>query len=102
MVKLNTDTVPRIKLLNRIMLQLRGYVYVGDRERDGWKEPLPHYAFKCPEHGIVVDYPHGHDKRLQCPICIEILARERAREHDATIFSDTVQLEDISAYEVNI
>ena len=65
----NTD--PRIKLLQRLKLQLNGYLYVGDRLKEGWKEPLPHYAFKCPIHGIVIDYPHGYEQRLECPKCRE-------------------------------
>jgi len=31
---------PRIKLLQRLKLQLSGYVYVGDRMKEGWKEPI--------------------------------------------------------------
>ena len=62
---------PRISLLNRLKMQLIGCVYVGDRQRDGWKSPLPHYAFKCPVHGMVESYPHGYEQRLECPICKE-------------------------------
>jgi hypothetical protein len=62
---------PRISLLNRLKMQLSGFVYVGDRRRDGWRGPLPHYVFRCPVHGLVESYPHGYDQRLECPKCRE-------------------------------
>ncbi|MCW4050977.1 MAG: hypothetical protein NWE89_14705 [Candidatus Bathyarchaeota archaeon] len=69
---------PRIKLLNRLKLQLSGYVYVGDKEKEGWKKPLPHYAFNCPIHGMVEDYPHGYEQRLECPHCRAEEAKKNA------------------------
>ena len=62
-----------IKLTNTQHLRLRlfGHAYVGHRTRPGWRGALPFYAFNCPEHGIVVDYPHGFNRRLACPICYE-------------------------------
>jgi len=53
----------------RLRMQLSGYIYVGDRQRRNWKGPLPHYAFRCPVHGVVESYPHGYDQRLECPKC---------------------------------
>ena len=61
----------RITLINRLRIQLSGYKYVGERVRDGWKGSLSHYAFWCPVHGLVESYPHGHDQRLECPLCVE-------------------------------
>ncbi|MFH0850542.1 MAG: hypothetical protein V1924_06355 [Candidatus Bathyarchaeota archaeon] len=58
-----------LSTLQRVRLQLIGHVYVGDRRRDGWSGPLPHYAFRCPIHGLVEDYPHDYKERLECPIC---------------------------------
>ena len=55
--------------LQRLELFLTGKAYVGHRRRPGWKGPLPFFAFKCPTHGIVEDYPHGYYSRLSCPIC---------------------------------
>ena len=78
MVNLNKEIDPRITLLNRLKLQLNGYVYVGDKKRNDWKGPLPHYAFKCPKHGIVVDYPHGYNQRLECPFCREEQVQAKA------------------------
>ena len=50
----------RIKLLNRLKMQLSGYVYTGHKSRDGWKGELPHYQFECPVHGLVENYPSGY------------------------------------------
>lgn len=61
----------RIKLIEKLRIQLKGYVYVGDKSQENWKRPLPFYAFKCPIHGLVSDYPHGYDQRLECPMCRE-------------------------------
>ncbi|MFW6109469.1 MAG: hypothetical protein ACOC6N_03375 [archaeon] len=72
---------PRIRLIERLKLQLNGYVYVEKRFKEGWKEPIPHYAFKCPKHGIIVDYPHGYNQRLECPKC-----REEENEEKQTIY----------------
>jgi len=58
-----------MKFLDRLRLRLSGYVYVGDRMKEGWKAPIPHYAFKCPKHGTVVNYAHGFNQRLECPEC---------------------------------
>ena len=49
----------RIKLLNRLKMQLSGYVYTGHKSRDGWRGELPHYQFECPVHGLVENYPSG-------------------------------------------
>lgn len=35
----------------------------------GWKKPIMFYQFKCPKHGIVINYPKGFNDRLECPIC---------------------------------
>lgn len=72
---------PRIRLLERLRIQLQGHVYVGDKLEEGWKEPLPYYAFKCPIHGIVYDYPHGYDKRLECPICRDELMLSKREDN---------------------
>ena len=58
-----------LNLWQRLKLQLSGYVYVGDRQKEGWKGPLPHYAFRCSVHGLVENYPHGYEQRLECPKC---------------------------------
>jgi hypothetical protein len=69
---------PRISLLNRLRMQLSGYLYVGERSRDGWRGPLPHYVFECPVHGLVESYPHGYEQRLECPRCVKERAAVKA------------------------
>lgn len=58
-----------LSLLQRFKLRLNGTVYLFDVKRVGGKGSLPFYAFKCPVHGIVSDYPHGYKKVLRCPYC---------------------------------
>lgn len=66
----------RLKLIDRLNLQLSGHIYIGEKKMAGWKEPLPFYTFKCPIHGYVTTYAMGHKKRLVCPLCIEELQKE--------------------------
>ena len=61
-----------LSLFKRFMIRTRGYAYVGHQRRPGWRASIPFYAFKCPEHGIVVDYPHGHRSNLTCPRCSKL------------------------------
>ena len=63
---------PRLTLLQRFMMKIAGHVYLGHQTRSGWRGGLPFYAFRCPEHGVVVDYPHGFGGRLTCPHCTEV------------------------------
>ncbi|MBN2336346.1 hypothetical protein JXL21_12365 [Candidatus Bathyarchaeota archaeon] len=77
---------PRISLLDRLKLQLRGYVYLEERIEPDWKEPLPFYAFKCPVHGLVESYPQGYEKKLVCPKCVEELKEEmKTHEEEASV-----------------
>ena len=55
--------------LQRLEIRLTGRAFVGYRARDGWRQPLQFYAFRCPVHGYVEDYPHGYAGRLECPLC---------------------------------
>lgn len=55
--------------MQRFALRLKGYVYVGHRTRPGWNGSIPFYAFECPVHGIVENYPHGFKSRMECPEC---------------------------------
>ena len=59
----------KLNLFQKIILKLQGRVFIENRVRPGWSGPLPFYAFKCDEHGLVVDYPHGYEERLECPKC---------------------------------
>ena len=61
------------------MLRLNGHVYIGHKTREGWRGSLPFYAFHCPVHGLVENYPHGYKKRLECPRCLEEERENRSR-----------------------
>lgn len=58
-----------MNLWRRFLLWATGCVYMGHRTREGWSGSLPFYAFRCPIHGIVENYPRGYDQRLECPRC---------------------------------
>jgi len=55
--------------VQRLILRLSGRVYVEHRTRSGWRGPIAFFAFRCPEHGTVIDYRHGFNNRLECPEC---------------------------------
>ena len=60
----------RLKLLDRLKIQLQGHLYLGEEMKEGWKEPAPVYMFKCPVHGYVKSTVRGHG-RLECPECLK-------------------------------
>ncbi len=62
---------PRLSLRQRLELRLTGKTYVGHDARPGWTGAMPFYAFECPKHGLVTNYPMGYEKRLECPKCID-------------------------------
>ena len=61
-----------LSFFQRVKLRLFGNVFTERRTRPGWKGPLPFYAFKCPVHGVVEDYPHGYRGVLRCPKCASV------------------------------
>lgn len=65
------ENTVRLSLIQKIKMKFDGRVYIEHRTRLGWKGSLPFYAFKCPVHGVVIDYPHGHDEYLVCQKCWE-------------------------------
>ena len=67
----------RIKLLERLRIQLQGHLYLGEEKRAGWKEPIAFYLFKCPKHGYVKNYAKGHQEILECPECLEELEQKK-------------------------
>jgi len=60
----------QLSLWQRLKLALFGKVSVGPIQKAGWRGPIEHYAFRCPVHGVVIDYPHGHRHLLTCPKCV--------------------------------
>lgn len=73
--------------LQRLELFLTGRAFLGAQKRPGWKGHLPFYAFRCPIHGIVEDYPHGYNEHLDCPKC----TRERVRSVHPDLVEKVVQ-----------
>ncbi|MBN2336206.1 hypothetical protein JXL21_11655 [Candidatus Bathyarchaeota archaeon] len=73
MVQFQKHRIPKVKLsrLQMIKLTMLGCVPTRRRTRAGWAGSIQFYAFRCPLHGIVEDYPHGHGKILRCPLCVE-------------------------------
>jgi len=63
--------VVELTLFERLRLRIFGSVPVGRRIKPSWSGPIMHYAFKCPKHGIVMNYPHGEDGRFDCLHCLE-------------------------------
>ncbi len=61
----------KLTLIQKIKLKINGRVYLEHRTKHGWRGSLPFYAFRCPIHGIVIDYPHGVDDSLSCTKCWE-------------------------------
>ena len=59
--------------IQKVMLGINGYIYLDHRRKSGWKDAIPFYAFKCPTHGIVEEYPHGYNIRLECPKCSKVI-----------------------------
>jgi hypothetical protein len=62
---------PHIQLTftQKIRLELFGITPTEKKKLPGWKGELQFYAFKCPVHGVVEDYPHGYRQILRCKRC---------------------------------
>jgi len=61
---------PPLTRFQRLQLRLFGRVRIGWLRGPGWSAWLPAVAFVCPRHGVVVDYEHGYEGRLVCPLCL--------------------------------
>ena len=62
---------PYLTRFQQTMVDLGIKVYTGHRIRPGWKASLPFYAWRCPIHGTVENYPQGYEGKLACPHCLE-------------------------------
>jgi len=72
------DHVYNLSRLNRLELRLIGHSYLGKiKTRHG---ELAIYAFKCPDHGVVANYPHGHARRLLCPVCLDSMKKAKSKK----------------------
>jgi len=74
------DVVKSLSWWKRIVLRLRGYVFLRYEKRPGWKAYLPIYLVKCEKHGYYEDYPHGHTGYFLCPKCLEEIRRSLRNE----------------------
>jgi hypothetical protein len=63
------DEQVELTLTQRIKLEILGITPTEKRRLPGWSGELQFYAFKCPIHGIVEDYPHGYKQELRCRKC---------------------------------
>jgi hypothetical protein len=59
----------RLSPVQRIKLLIMGAVATSRRSRPGWSGSLQFYAFRCPVHGLVENYPQGYERVLRCPYC---------------------------------
>ena len=75
----------RLKFLEKLKLQLKGFVKVGEKKEPGWKTPIPLYAFNCQTHGLVNGTPRGYENRLVCPLCEEESENARSDKTPITI-----------------
>jgi hypothetical protein len=69
--KKRAPNAPTLSMRQRLALRITGKAYVGHNSKPGWSGALPFYAFECPTHGVVSNYPMGYEKRLECPKCLE-------------------------------
>ncbi len=68
MLQENTPNL-HLTFTQKIRLELLGITPTEKKKLPGWKGELQFYAFKCPIHGIVEDYPHGYRQVLRCRKC---------------------------------
>jgi len=66
------EDIKKLSLLKRFILKTRGYVFLRHEKKEGWNGYLPIYLVHCKVHDIYFeDYPHGHSKRFDCPLCLK-------------------------------
>lgn len=60
--------IPRLSRLQKLEMALFSRVRIGRFTKPGWSGYLPFYAFKCACGRVHVDYPHGWNEHLSCPL----------------------------------
>jgi len=60
----------KLTLFQRFLLRLYDSVPVGWRPSSTGRSVM-YYAFKCPVHGVVVDYRRAPEFKLRCLKCLE-------------------------------
>ena len=61
----------KYSLIQKLRIKVFGSVPVESKIIAKEYDPVMFYAFECPIHGIVEDYPRGKGKRLICLKCLE-------------------------------
>ena len=67
--KIISSIISNLSSLQRIILRVRGSVFLEAISLRGWTQKLPLYLFKCSKHGYQISYPTGHMMVLYCPKC---------------------------------
>ena len=67
--KIISGVISNLSSLQRVILRVRGSVFLEAISLRGWTEKLPLYLFKCSKHGYQISYPTGHMMVLYCPKC---------------------------------
>ena len=60
----------RLPLAVRFRLWVRGYHPILALKTSKWG-PIEFCLVRCPMHGVILDYPHGHRRYFDCPLCRE-------------------------------
>jgi len=69
-----------LTLIQRLKLRVFGSLFLFKAAKEGWRGKLPFYLAKCRKHSIFfIDYPHGYDEALICPLCYEYLEKRRRK-----------------------
>ena len=66
-----TGEILQVKLTwrRRLALALTGIAHVETRGPPEFTGDVPLYLARCKDHGFYVDFPHGHEEVLFCPVC---------------------------------
>jgi hypothetical protein len=59
-----------LNLFEKILLAIKGDIFLASFELEGWRGKIPLYLFKCSKHGYQISYPSGHRSHLICLQCI--------------------------------
>jgi len=63
------DNNIKLSIKQKFIPFLKSKVFLSCEHRSSWNSSLPKYAFRYPNHGILIDYPHGCKGRLDHPLC---------------------------------
>ena len=81
--KIISGIISNLSSLQKIILRVRGSVFLEAFSLRGWTEKLPFYLFKCDKHGYQISYPTGHMMILYCPKCLHDEQHSKANQNQA-------------------